>query len=35
MILLGKYVLPDGNVKMGIWEDGKRVSWVDEDGNEI
>ena len=26
----GKYILLDGTVKMGIWEDGKRAKWVDE-----
>jgi len=32
----GKYFLPDGTVKIGIWEHGKRLQWIDEynEGNE-
>lgn len=26
----GKYILSEGSVKIGIWEDGKRIKWVDE-----
>jgi hypothetical protein len=26
----GRYVLPDGSVRSGLWEDGKRLKWDDE-----
>lgn len=26
----GKYILLDGTIKTGIWEDGKRAKWVEE-----
>jgi hypothetical protein len=26
----GKYYEPDGVMRRGLWEDGKRVKWVDE-----
>lgn len=29
----GKYILPDGVVKVGLWEDGKRSKWLE--GEEI
>lgn len=29
--LKGKYILPDNNVKVGVWEDGKRVKWIEND----
>lgn len=25
----GKYFLPDGTMKVGLWEDGKRTQWVE------
>ena len=24
----GKYILPNGVVKIGIWEEGKRIRWI-------
>ena len=30
----GKYVLLDSTIKRGIWEDGRRIKWIDEDGND-
>ena len=29
----GKLILPDGQIRSGIWEDGKRISWVDDRPN--
>jgi hypothetical protein len=25
----GKYILPDGTYKIGVWEDGKRLRWLE------
>ncbi len=25
----GKYYMPDGTMKYGYWEDGKRLRWVE------
>jgi len=25
----GKYILPDNSVKIGLWEDGKRMKWLE------
>ena len=27
---LGKYILPDGSCREGIWEDDRRLKWLDE-----
>ena len=27
---MGHYYLPDGTMKTGLWEDGKRMAWLDE-----
>ena len=26
---MGHYYLPDGTMKTGLWEDGKRIKWVE------
>jgi hypothetical protein len=26
-----KYFLPDGTLHVGVWEDGKRLKWVDDE----
>ncbi len=26
---VGKYVLPDGTIRYGQWEEGRRVKWLD------
>ena len=26
----GKYILPDGSIKKGIWENGKRTKWLED-----
>jgi len=31
----GKYILLDNTVKHGIWEDGKRLKWVNVKGEDI
>lgn len=31
----GRYILPDGTKKMGLWEDGKRIKWLDGEENAI
>ena len=38
LINKGKYILPDKTVKLGVWEDGKRIKWIDskeEDNTEV
>lgn len=30
-INLGKYILSDGTAREGIWEDDRRIKWLDED----
>lgn len=25
----GKYILVDGKVRTGLWENGKRIKWLD------
>jgi hypothetical protein len=27
----GKYILPDKSIRCGIWDDGKRLRWDDEE----
>lgn len=27
----GKYILQDGSIRSGVWEDGKRIRWDDEE----
>jgi len=30
----GKYYLPDGTMKIGIWDDGKRIRWIENNDSE-
>lgn len=31
----GRYVLPDGTKKMGLWQEGKRVKWLENEENSV
>ncbi len=27
----GQYILPDGTTRRGVWKNGKRIQWLDEE----
>jgi hypothetical protein len=29
----GRYILPDGTKKMGLWDDGRRIRWIEGEEN--